>query len=124
MFIGLPQHFLYFLPEPHGHGALRCIFAISSFNYGRITISRGRAAVARYLYSQGGETIGYMDNRDKYLYNQQAQIIAYWDSRHKYMYTQRGEVYGYLAEDGRYLYSQSGGIVGYFQPRYEEDEQE
>jgi hypothetical protein len=76
--------------------------------------------MARYLYSNGGGVIGYMDNSDKYLYSQGGgQPIAYWDQRHKYMYTPGGEVYGYLASDGQYVYAQSGGVVGYFHPKYE-----
>ncbi len=75
--------------------------------------------MSRYLYGQGGDTIGYMDNRDNYLYSQEdGQAIAYWDQRHKYMYTPDGDVYGYLASNGKYLYSQSGGAVGYFHPQY------
>jgi len=76
--------------------------------------------MTRYLYSNTGGAIGYMDNSDKYLYSQDGgQYIAYWDQQHKYMYTPNGEVYGYLAPDSQYLYSQSGEVVGYFHPKYE-----
>lgn len=79
--------------------------------------------MTRYLYSNSGGAIGYMDNRDKYLYSQDTgQPLAYWDNRHKYMYTPNGEVYGYLASDWMYLYSQSGQPVGYFHPKYEKEE--
>lgn len=78
----------------------------------------------RYLYSNGGGVIGYMDNRDKYLYRQGGgQPIAYWDYLHRYMYTQDGAVYGYLSPNGKYLYAQSGEVVGYFHPKYEDEGQ-
>lgn len=68
--------------------------------------------MTRYLYSQDGQVIGYMDNNDGYLYSQEGQVIAYWDSQHKYMYKQSGQVYGYLASGGQYLYAQSGEVIG------------
>jgi hypothetical protein len=74
--------------------------------------------MARYLYGQDGDTIGYMDSNDKYLYSTAGTTIAYWDSTHKYMYTPSGQTLGYLDSRGRYLYSQSGETVGYFQPPY------
>jgi hypothetical protein len=77
--------------------------------------------MSRYLYSNGGGVIGYMDNRDKYLYDG-SQAIAYWDQRHEYMYTPGGGVFGYLSSNGKYLYAQSGEVVGYFHPKYEKEE--
>jgi hypothetical protein len=79
--------------------------------------------MTRYLYSNSGGPIGYMDSNDKYLYDVDGgQALAYWDNRHKYMYTPNGKVYGYLASNGKYLYTQSGQSVGYFHPAYEKQE--
>jgi hypothetical protein len=36
--------------------------------------------MSRYLYTQSGGVIGYMDNNDKYLYSQQGSVIAYFSS--------------------------------------------
>jgi hypothetical protein len=32
--------------------------------------------MARYLYTQSGGVVGYMDSNDKYLYSQQERVIA------------------------------------------------
>ena len=55
----------------------------------------------RYLCSQSGGIIGYMDQQGKELYGQDGSVIDSIDPRRKAMYRPDGSVYGYLSGVGK-----------------------
>ena len=78
-----------------------------------------RSKPMRYLYSQSGCIVGYMDQRGTQLCDEAGSVIAKLDPTRIYMYRLDGSAYAYVSGVGKkYLFAPSGEIIGYFKPGF------